>query len=466
MESSSDSSVWRSLAVAFGDGLAFGVGMKLSQNAARKSERRAANVLDPLASRMESVEQRLERMERAPALPAAASHATPSAARAGNGAGAFDQKVLDAVVNALDARLKEHAGQVERRLTDLEAKIAIELQSLHQQDGSISAVIETRLDEVRQQFGERVSETHERLERDIGSLRAEVVSLNREFAEAVAHIVEREVAASVKTQADALGHTLDQSLATAAQAIEERVSSAVQARAGTAERQVTSAMEARLGAVGQQVSTAVEAQLGAIEQQVTAAVGAHLESLDRQVAAAADARAAAMQAVVTGALQSEFDSLEKELRERVESKDREIAELRERLADSDRAALDFVAAVGDLCRRTSDRIAKPGTPPANAAGQNAPPVPAEPEPTAVSAPPPAPKPAPPPGPRAVHLAPDETQGPAPIPMMAAAAAPETQIADFDPLPGFAQPKAGRSWHFPVVSSFLAVTAALMLLRYW
>src|SRR5580704_16942056 len=36
MQSSSDSSIWRSLAVAFGDGLAFGVGVKLSQNAARQ----------------------------------------------------------------------------------------------------------------------------------------------------------------------------------------------------------------------------------------------------------------------------------------------------------------------------------------------------------------------------------------------------------------------------------------------
>src|ERR1039458_7515550 len=38
MQSSRDSSVWKSLAVAFGDGLAFGVGVKLSQGAARHPE--------------------------------------------------------------------------------------------------------------------------------------------------------------------------------------------------------------------------------------------------------------------------------------------------------------------------------------------------------------------------------------------------------------------------------------------
>jgi len=35
MQNSRDLSLWRSLALAFGDGLAFGVGMKLSQNAVR-----------------------------------------------------------------------------------------------------------------------------------------------------------------------------------------------------------------------------------------------------------------------------------------------------------------------------------------------------------------------------------------------------------------------------------------------
>ena len=474
MESSSDSSIWRSLAVAFGDGLAFGVGMKLSQNAARKSERPAANVFDPLANRMEQVEQRLQRMERAPALLAAASSATASAPRAGNGAGAFDQKVLDAVVNALEARLKEHSGQVERYLTDLEAKIAIELQSLHQQDQSTASGAQTRLDEVRQVFDQRISAAHERLERDIGSLRAEVVSLNREFAEAVAHIVEQQVAASVKTQADALGQTLDRNVAAAAQAVEERVSSAVEAQTGAAEHRVTSAMEARVGALEQQLSATVEARLGGIEQQVSAAIGNHLELLDRHVAETIKARASATEAAVAAALRGEFDALEKDLRERLERKDREIAELRERLADGDRAALDFVAAVGDLCRRTSDRIAKPGAPPANAAGPQTLSIPAEPEPPAeperpaAFAPPPAPEPelepAPPPAPQGLHLAP---HGP-PSSMVAAAASPEPepQIANFDSLPAFAQPKAGRPWRFPVVSSFLALTMGLMLLRYW
>src|SRR5580704_9414428 len=129
MENSRDSSIWRSLAVAFGDGLAFGVGMKLTQNAGCGSTSVAppaesGTIPDRAAAeRLERLEQRLERFER-----------TPAAALAqGQGAGAFDQKVLEAVVNALDARLNEHTGQVERRLAEFEARMAIELKSLHQQ---------------------------------------------------------------------------------------------------------------------------------------------------------------------------------------------------------------------------------------------------------------------------------------------------------------------------------------------
>ena len=115
MQSSSDSSVWRSLAVAFGDGLAFGVGMKLTQNAARPNGAAAPPEPGPLAERVERLEQHLKRIERSPA-PAAAD-------------GALDQKVLDAIVNALEARLVEHSGQIDRRLADLDAKIAIEEKS-------------------------------------------------------------------------------------------------------------------------------------------------------------------------------------------------------------------------------------------------------------------------------------------------------------------------------------------------
>jgi len=46
---------------------------------------------------------------------------------------------METVVNALDARLKELSGQVERRLTETEAKITLELKALDQQDHAVAA---------------------------------------------------------------------------------------------------------------------------------------------------------------------------------------------------------------------------------------------------------------------------------------------------------------------------------------
>ena len=89
MKSSRDSSVWKSIATAFGDGLAFGVGMHLSQNAARRPE------TSP-------------RAELAPPPP-------------------FERKALEAVVNALEERLKEHATQVERSVAAIRHDVDEEL---------------------------------------------------------------------------------------------------------------------------------------------------------------------------------------------------------------------------------------------------------------------------------------------------------------------------------------------------
>ena len=65
MDTSRDSSVWRSLAVAFGDGLAFGVGMTLTQKAGRRgalpqTETRA------LPEHLQDLELRLAQVEKAP----------------------------------------------------------------------------------------------------------------------------------------------------------------------------------------------------------------------------------------------------------------------------------------------------------------------------------------------------------------------------------------------------------------
>lgn len=161
MENSRDSSIWRSLAVAFGDGLAFGVGVKLTQSAARQAGAPLQPDIGPIAGRIHQIEQRIDRIERAPAA--------VSAAPSGTAPAGFDQKVLEAVVHALDARLHEQAGQVESRLTEFEARIATELQSLHQQDRAIASGVEQQVDSA--------------IEDRLALLRAEASEKTREIAE-------------------------------------------------------------------------------------------------------------------------------------------------------------------------------------------------------------------------------------------------------------------------------------------
>jgi hypothetical protein len=128
--------MWRSLAVAFGDGLAFGVGMKLTQNVARQPGAPQSGATAS-ADRFESLEQRLERLEHTPI-------AAPEAAPAPDPAG-FARKVIETVVQAVDERLNEHLKQVEHRSAQLEARMA----------------------EVRSQFVAEIVAVHNRVEGDM-----------------------------------------------------------------------------------------------------------------------------------------------------------------------------------------------------------------------------------------------------------------------------------------------------------
>ena len=112
MQTRRDSSVWKSLAAAFGDGLAFGVGVKLSQNAARRPETNSRREL-----------------------------AAPSP---------LDRKVLEAVATALEERLKEHAGQVERSMAAARHRVDEEMAGMRAE----LAATNGELDQLRHQVAE------------------------------------------------------------------------------------------------------------------------------------------------------------------------------------------------------------------------------------------------------------------------------------------------------------------------
>jgi hypothetical protein len=105
-------------------------------------------------------------MERVAEIEKRVSESGRGAARAiAAGAAPFDQKVLEAVVAALDARLNEQAGRTESRVTQLEARLAIELKSLHQHGDSAGAV-EKRMDELSAHFEEQIAALRRQADED------------------------------------------------------------------------------------------------------------------------------------------------------------------------------------------------------------------------------------------------------------------------------------------------------------
>lgn len=184
MQGSRDSSIWRSLAVAFGDGLAFGVGMKLTQTAPARSAQAPAANLTPAAGRLEELERRLAQMEKTRAAVAAP-------------APAIDQKVLEAVVHAVEGRLQEHAGQVERRMAEIEARMTADLQAVRREIGQGAQAHASELADLRQRDQDIVSAVESHLEELQDHFIGHLEALRREVDEdRVA--MEREVAATLK----------------------------------------------------------------------------------------------------------------------------------------------------------------------------------------------------------------------------------------------------------------------------
>src|SRR6266498_4433847 len=98
MKHEGDSSLLKSLAVAFGDGLAFGVGVKLAQASARK---------------------RVDPVEAPPPVSAAAP------------AESLDLQMLSQVFASIDAKLAQHGAKVERRLADSNSASQAALEEIH-----------------------------------------------------------------------------------------------------------------------------------------------------------------------------------------------------------------------------------------------------------------------------------------------------------------------------------------------
>jgi hypothetical protein len=486
MQNSRDSSVWRSLAVAFGDGLAFGVGMKLTQNAHRASVAAPTGDTGPVTLRLEQMEQRIAEVEQRPL-----ALASPDKGAAGGHP--FDQKVLEAVINALDARLREHGGQVERQITELQAKVTIELKTLHQQDRSIADGLQARIEELQKHFTEQVAAIRQTAEADRRAVQEHFAALRREVAGLVAnHSQARtaELQEQFAGQLDALRTAAESDRRAAGQqfaALRDEVGSVVaeSSQSSIALRDQLSgeltasheAMQEQIAALREEMqsSMALRDQLSGeltasnqamqekfsalrdemdivitqssqfrydLREQLSDDLAATRESAEAGRKAVGEQVAAQLQAMqnqfredlrqavsdtaaaAASAADSTLEARTAPLQSALEAKDREIADLRARLSGSDAATLDLLQGVGEICRRAAQRIAGPPAPPADSS--------------------------------------------------AGAAEPQVEPAAQDPgpaesagtVPGFAQSQPpGKLWRVPLVSSLVLTTGAMWMLHY-
>jgi hypothetical protein len=166
MKQQGDPSIWKSLAVAFGDGLAFGVGVKIAQSSARK---RAEN--------------------------SQAEMPTSTVAAPAEPVEPIDLQVLSKVLAAIDARL-----------TQSEAKIAADLKAVETRQVQQNSNSQAALEEIHASMMDRVTvverSAHTVEARLAGAIQAAVEARMREFVDARAQGIEERLRQDITAAGD------------------------------------------------------------------------------------------------------------------------------------------------------------------------------------------------------------------------------------------------------------------------
>ena len=122
---------------------------------------------------------------------------------------ALDRRAMDALVNAVEARLREHGAQMDRRLADLEATMALELDTLHQQEGTIVGRAETAIEHAHKHWNEQTLALWQQRKDDLGALRQEFTDFQRQFGGELQTAVQKEVACQVDVAVGGLRKLVD-----------------------------------------------------------------------------------------------------------------------------------------------------------------------------------------------------------------------------------------------------------------
>jgi len=244
MEQSRDSSVWRSLAVAFGDGLAFGVGMTLTQKAGRRPAAPESVTVAPPLGRVEELERRIEQCENTPAR--------------------LDPKALEAVVRAVEGQLRERDAQWAERLNGAMEAVR------HEAEEEIAALRKSSL--------ELAAALRRDVVEDLRTLEAQGVALHQEIADAVPRIVEEQLPARLEARAkemearlhEEIGHSAERAAALASEALDSVIDGKLDRLRGELERKDREIAELRERlAAGSRVTRDLLAEIGRICREAT-----------------------------------------------------------------------------------------------------------------------------------------------------------------------------------------------------
>jgi len=169
-----DSSFWKGLAVAFGDGLAFGVGVKIAQSSAARKRSESAAELP------------------APPVPSSVAAPAPPPAPAAP-AEPIDLQVLSKVLAAIDARLVQ-----------TETKVAADLKE-----------VDSRQTEFNSQSQEVLEEIHESMMNRVSAVEKSAQTVESRLAGVIASAVEARLQQYVDARAQAIEERLRQDIHTA-----------------------------------------------------------------------------------------------------------------------------------------------------------------------------------------------------------------------------------------------------------
>jgi hypothetical protein len=127
---------------------------------------------------------------------------------------ALDRRAMDALVNAVEARLREQGAQIDRRLADLEAGLALEINALRQQADATAGHNDTAIELAHKQWNEQTLALWQQRKEDLAALRQEITESQSHFADEIANAVETEVSEKLEATAANL-RTLVETAATA-----------------------------------------------------------------------------------------------------------------------------------------------------------------------------------------------------------------------------------------------------------